>query len=169
MELTDDVKSDLFGIFVQWIYTGTVFSQDKDLEARAGVTGDVACDREWHQLIELYIMGDRLIAPKFKDAVIMAMIEKEVESSTMPAAPGLVYRSTSPGSTLRRLIIDFHVFGYRTETLKGKAAEMFEEEPPKEFYQDLVATMVWAGQDIYKRKNTPWVEDATSYLEVKAE
>lgn len=76
-----------------------------------------------------------------------------------------MYDNTGPNCPLRRLIVDFHVYGYRDETLAPDCAQLFDGETPKDFYQDIVATLLRAGADLYKKKLTPWVEDPTAYQE----
>jgi len=63
------------------------------------------------------------------------------------------------------LIVDFHVYGYREETLAANNVKAFVGDAPKDFFQDVMAAMIRAGPDLYKKKVSPWVEDPTAYHE----
>lgn len=59
----------VFSIFIQWLYFTKLF-----IKIPASTDDDE--DAEWHCLPRLYTLGERLDAPRFKDAVISAIIEK---------------------------------------------------------------------------------------------
>lgn len=81
-----DIDSEHFNVFVQWIYTDRIYTQLSD-QTTVGIQSDGEVeDQEWETLIDLYIMGDRLVAPAFKDAIINSIIEKEREACRMPLA-----------------------------------------------------------------------------------
>lgn len=163
-----DIDGKLFACFVQWLYTGKIFSRVESSVSK-GEDMEYEKDEEWDLLIGLYIMGDRLVAPRFKDDLIDAMVEKEVEDETIPMEAAVVYANTKPGSPLRRLLVDFHVYSYRDQTLEQEVAAEYDDEAPKEFYQDVVAAMIKAGQGLYKTKSFPWIEDLPAYHECQGE
>ncbi|KAH0368822.1 hypothetical protein KCU65_g3690, partial [Aureobasidium melanogenum] len=146
-----------FTTFEQWVYKDRLFIKK--------TTEDD--DQEWECLPRLYTLGERLDAPRFKDAVISAIIEKVNESKVMPDTwASYVYQNTVSACALRRLIVDFHVFAHQGKLLK-KGACPDAEEPEFEFLQDAMARMADAGQKVFaadKADEMPWV-DACVYHE----
>lgn len=92
----DDVDPQLFQLFVDWVYSGR-------LELRE------TSDRESF-LIHAWALGDRLIAPRFKDVVINALqytwakFDDEFPHSFDLAV--LAYELSPAQSKLRQLVID---------------------------------------------------------------
>ncbi|KAH0170127.1 hypothetical protein KCU67_g2766, partial [Aureobasidium melanogenum] len=151
-----------FTIFEQWVYKDRLFIK-KTTSSSSDVEDD---DQEWECLPRLYTLGERLDAPRFKDAVISAMIEKVNESKVMPDTwASYVYQNTVSACALRRLIVDFHVFAHQGRLLK-KGACPDAEEPEFEFLQDAMARMVDVGQQVFVAGGgeMPWV-DACVYHE----
>ncbi|KAG9678411.1 hypothetical protein KCU99_g1303, partial [Aureobasidium melanogenum] len=151
-----------FTIFEQWVYKDRLFIK-KTASSSPDTEDD---DQEWECLPRLYTLGERLDAPRFKDAVISAMIEKVNESKVMPDTwASYVYQNTVSACALRRLIVDFHVFAHQGRLLK-KGACPDAEEPESEFLQDAMARMVDVGQQVFAAGGgeMPWV-DACVYHE----
>ncbi|KEQ58550.1 uncharacterized protein M437DRAFT_59014 [Aureobasidium melanogenum CBS 110374] len=144
-----------FSIFEQWVYKDRLFINR--------TTGDD--DQEWDCLPRLYTLGERLDAPKFKDAVINAIIEKVNESKVIPDTwASYVYQNTVSACALRRLIVDFHVFAQKGRLLKRGACPD-AEEPEEQFLWDVVVRMGEVGQQVFGEKaDMPWV-DACVYHE----
>lgn len=196
----DDEVPRTFGMFVQYCYFGKIFSkkedeqvgcsQDKDEVKGEDKTetvhvddddedgDDLPEDEEWDELIELYLLGQRLEASKFKDAVIDAIIEKadgDTDASASRRHLSLpvdqakkVYDNTVGSAKLRELIVDFHVYGFKGETLKTGAGARPSPDvnAPKEFLQDVLQEVLRAGGDLYAKKKTlPWIEKPCAYHE----
>ncbi|KAG9585634.1 hypothetical protein KCU77_g5919, partial [Aureobasidium melanogenum] len=155
-----------FTIFEQWVYKDRPFI--KKTASSSSTSSDTEDDdQEWECLPRLYTLGERLCAPRFKDAVISAMIEKVNESKIMPDTwASYVYQNTVSACALRRLIVDFHVFVHQGKLLK-KGACPDAEEPKFEFLQDAMARMADAGQQVFAADvagEMPWA-DACVYHE----
>jgi hypothetical protein len=156
-----------FSVFEQWIYKDRLFIKKPTTTSPSSPSSDTEDDhQEWECLPRLYTLGERLDAPKFKDAVISAIIEKVGESKVIPDNwAAYVYRNTVSACALRRLIVDFHVFAHQARLLK-KGACPDAEEPEFEFLQDAMARMADAGQRIFTADaaGMPW-SDACVYHE----
>ncbi|KAG9848588.1 hypothetical protein KCU98_g13681, partial [Aureobasidium melanogenum] len=159
----EEEDASTFSIFEQWVYKDRLFIKKTASETE----DDDDDDQEWECLPRLYTLGERLCAPRFKDAVISAMIEKVNESKVMPDTwASYVYQNTVSACALRRLIVDFHVFAHQGKLLK-KGACPDAEEPEFEFLQDAMARMADAGQRVFAADaagEMPWA-DACAYHE----
>ncbi|KAG9638778.1 hypothetical protein KCU64_g13663, partial [Aureobasidium melanogenum] len=155
-----------FTVFEQWVYKDRLFIK-KTASSSSSSPDTEDDDQEWECLPRLYTLGERLCAPRFKDAVISAVIEKVNESKVIPDTwASYVYQNTVSACALRRLIVDFHVFAHQGKLLK-KGACPDVEEPELEFLQDAVARMVDAGRKVFAADTAgemPWV-DACAYHE----
>ena len=161
-----------FTVFEQWVYKDRLFIKKPTIIASSpsGSSEDTDDDQhEWECLPRLYTLGERLDAPRFKDAVISAIIEKCNESKVIPDTwAAYVYQNTVAACALRRLIVDFHVFAHQGKLLK-KGACPDAEEPEYEFLWDVVARMAEAGQSVFSAAavdavEMPW-SDACVYHE----
>lgn len=153
----------IFSIFEQWVYKDRLFIKKTASPTSPDTDDD---DQEWECLPRLYTLGERLDAPRFKDAVISAIIEKVGESKVMPDTwASYVYQNTVSSCALRRLIVDFHVFAHQGKLLK-KGACPDADEPEFEFLQDAMARMADAGQQVFAAAGDemPWA-DACVYHE----
>lgn len=160
----EEEDASTFSIFEQWVYKDRLFIKKTALDTE----DDDDDDQEWECLPRLYTLGERLCAPRFKDAVISAMIEKVNESKVVPDTwASYVYQNTVSACALRRLIVDFHVFAHQGRLLK-KGACPDAEEPEFEFLQDAMARMADAGQRVFAADaaggEMPWA-DACAYHE----
>ncbi|KAH0344938.1 hypothetical protein KCU83_g8058, partial [Aureobasidium melanogenum] len=107
-----------FTVFEQWIYKDRLFIK-KTASSSSSSSDTEDDDQEWECLPRLYTLGERLCAPRFKDAVISAMIEKVNESKVIPDTwASYVYQNTVSTCALRRLIVDFHIFAHQGKLLK---------------------------------------------------
>jgi hypothetical protein len=156
-----------FSLFEQWVYKDRLFIKKPVTTSPSSFCSDTEDDhQEWECPPRLYTLGERLDAPKFKDAVISAIIEKVGESKVMPDNwAAYVYQNTVSACALRRLIVDLHVFAHQGRLLK-KGACPDAEEPEFEFLQDAMARMADAGQKIFAADaaEMPW-SDACTYHE----
>lgn len=161
----DEEDAFTFSIFEQWVYKDRLFIKKTACTASSDAEDD---DTEWECLPRLYTLGERLDAPRFKDAIVSAIIEKVGESKVMPDTwASYVYQNTVSACALRRLIVDFHVFAHQGKLLK-KGACPDADEPEFEFLQDAMARMADAGQQVFAAGaaagEMPWA-DACAYHE----
>lgn len=148
-----------FSLFVQWLYFGKLFVKTTTELA----TNDQ--DEEWLHLPRLYTLGERLDAPKFKDAVVSAIIEKVNETEVMPVNwADYVYGNTVSACGLRRLLVDFHVHAHRGNLLQ-KNASPDVKEPSVDFLQDAISRMVEIGSEMFKDVDMPWIVNPCRYHE----
>jgi hypothetical protein len=142
-----------FAVFVQWVYFNRLFIASVT-ETSSSQNDD---EDEWHCLPRLYTLGERLDAPKFKDAVISAILEKVDESKVVPDNwATYVYQNTVSACSLRRLLVDFHVFAHQGKLLK-KGACPDTETPEFDFLQDAMTRMSDLGAQVFVCDEMPWV------------
>ncbi|KAK6005359.1 hypothetical protein QM012_008138 [Aureobasidium pullulans] len=161
----EEEDPSIFTIFEQWVYKDRLFIR-KTASSSSSFSDVEDDDQEWECLPRLYTLGKRLDAPRFKDAVISAIIEKVGESKVMPDTwASYVYQNTVSACALRRLIVDFHVFAHQGRLLKRGACPD-AEEPEFEFLQDALARMADVGQQVFAAAvgEMPWA-DACAYHE----
>jgi len=163
----EEEDSATFSVFEQWVYRNQLFIKNP-ITSSPDLFSDTEDDQqEWECLPRLYTLGERLDAPRFKDAVVSAIIEKVNESKVVPDNwAAYVYQNTVSACALRRLIVDFHVFAHQFKLLK-KGACPDAEEPEMQFVQDAIARMADAGQKVFAvdaGAEMPW-SDACAYHE----
>ncbi|KAI5264101.1 hypothetical protein E4T47_08837 [Aureobasidium subglaciale] len=151
-----------FSVFVHWIYTNRLFIKKTASSDSSAVEYD---DEEWEYLPRLYTLGERLDAPRFKDAVMSAILEKVGEDKVIPDNwASYTYQNTVTDCALRRLIVDFHVFAHKCKLLK-KGAGPDAEDPEAEFLQDAMSKMADAVEwGTVSHQHMPW-DNACHYHE----
>ncbi|KAI5235939.1 hypothetical protein E4T43_08916 [Aureobasidium subglaciale] len=151
-----------FSVFVHWIYTNRLFIKKTASSDSSALEND---DEEWEYLPRLYTLGERLDAPRFKDAVMSAIIEKVGEDKVIPDNwASYTYQNTVTDCALRRLIVDFHVFAHKCKLLK-KGAGPDAEDPEAEFLQDAMSKMADAAEwGTVSHQHMPW-DNACHYHE----
>lgn len=164
----EEEDSATFSVFEQWVYRNRLFIKKPSTASPSSASSDAEDDQqEWECLPRLYTLGERIDAPRFKDAVISAVIEKVNESKVVPDNwATYVYQNTVTACPLRRLIVDFHVFANQGKLLK-KGACPDAEEPEMQFLQDAIARMAEAGEKVFAADTgaeMPW-RDACVYHE----
>ncbi|CZT24558.1 uncharacterized protein RCC_10283 [Ramularia collo-cygni] len=149
---------EIVNLYRLFLYTGTVFSianSDKDEMDAAEFNHGASMDAEKVTLMECYILGTHLHDERFRNAAINALVQKVEEEEEYPTGLAAdVYRHTSPGDKLRRLIVDFHVWKGQGEWL------CFPHEDahgPEEFLADVAAATKRAGAMVYwDHMKSPW-------------
>ena len=120
VRLLDD-DPELFDIFLAWLTTGDIESSSEIVE----ITGPEHNEAEvinqrykqWEQLRRCYSLGDELLAPAFKNAVMDCLITVSdylvTDHHAFPCRTvqelEIIYESTYPGSGLRQLVVDLAV------------------------------------------------------------
>jgi hypothetical protein len=123
--LPDDTPS-VVDLYVQWIYTGGIFSPDKPIEDD-GDREECKNGRHFDLLIGGFVFGEKVQDGEFKDAVLDALIH----TVRTPDDEGVcwyptkhwvdrAYVGTPEGSPLRRLLVDMYSFHGRKDWLDGQ-------------------------------------------------
>lgn len=101
----DDDDPGAFSIYAEWLWSGAIYTMaDKNHAKRDD-------DTEYQQLVQAYILGDKLRDKDFQNTIIDAMIEKLVTSNFVDLKlANIIYESTLPASPLRRLLVDMYVW-----------------------------------------------------------
>ncbi|PVH75306.1 hypothetical protein DL98DRAFT_536708 [Cadophora sp. DSE1049] len=118
--LVDD-DPRLFAIFLFWLAKGDIesssdFIEITDPEYTEGEMIEKRCE-QWEQLRRCYNLGDDLLAPAFKNAVMDCLItvsdylitDHKLFPCRMVQELEIIYETTYPGSGLRKLIVDLAV------------------------------------------------------------
>ena len=124
LKLPEDDAS-VFEHFLLWLYRGKILDDN----------GDIA-DISWDMLIDLSIFGDARGIPGLQNDAIDKLIDKEVHEKAIYLAPLRdIYRFTSANSSLRRLFVDWCIYG----NYLGKDFDLGAKDcMPKEFLLELV-------------------------------
>lgn len=84
------VEANIFQIYKDWLYTGRLYIRDildtlpglpddeDDGEDAGDEVRDDAGDEEYDNIYDCYVLGENIRDAEFKDALIDAMIEKNV-------------------------------------------------------------------------------------------
>jgi len=128
----------MFKVWLNWIMARTILSPILPTEA------NIADDVEFDHLVRAYALGEKLDDVGFKDAVIDAICAKSFDNNICGVryflggeTTGLVWRTTLPGSPLRKLVLDQHVRVADPEWFSGHK-ETFEDD----FFIDLALEFV---------------------------
>ena len=114
----------LFEIYVLWVYTGKLFTEDKTLTMEAHLY-------PYATLFELYNMGARLQDYQFQDAAIDAILSettvlREGGYYFPPAIViPIVYENSLPGDCARRLLVDMCILNRYTNHIRTDSGESY--------------------------------------------
>jgi len=102
--LPDD-NPEIFGIYVQWLYCGQIFSQ---VQGKEGEKVDAArWIEEWNRLDQCYALGDKLQDTDFKDCIVDASMEKTRWDKLEFLGFGpIIYTSSAEKSPVRKLPVE---------------------------------------------------------------
>jgi len=135
----EEEEPEIFAIYVHWLYRGSLPERPDGMERDES-------DKEWCQLAEAYVLGDRLQDGDLADTVIDAIIEKpktpdsERRASLPPKkVVQYIYENTTTSSQTRRMLVDIYAYN-------GPGKWFFlpakEEELPSDFLYSLNATIL---------------------------
>lgn len=144
-----------FKRFFGFIYTGSLW--DTPPEPFLGHRhGTVRVPDDLGTLTRLWVLGDYLQAPRFKNLVMDAMIQRFTEKWYRPAAKTLGYacENSPPGSGLRKFFTDVYSITQYAET----TLEKLREQDQAEFAWDVVIAMHRAQKspDFKQRDREAW-------------
>jgi hypothetical protein len=133
-----DVKPDIFSLYLFWVHRGKLAVRH-EWDPR---------DEDWYKhanfvqgkLIKLWILADRLADIKLRNAAMDEMITAigrlsiEVDYHLFtPVMTNLVWPATTPGRSLRQLLLDFHISNVWAENV-----EQYMDGYHPEFLKDLM-------------------------------
>lgn len=137
VNLTED-DPDIFAIFALFIHTGKIFStRDGDIEIYPDGSRR---DKEWARLARAWVLGDKLQATAFKEAIADAICDKVVLDRKWPLTlHQIIYSSTTPAvKGVRRLCVDIAVAKWDARTLKCT----MRDEEWSEFFEDVAVRLL---------------------------
>lgn len=112
-------------LYVQWVYDRRVASRQPLEKLKDG-------QEELGVLIDSFIFGEKIQDGDFKDAIIDALISSvstigKEDKCWYPAGEKVdrAYKGTPPGSPLRRLLVDMHVYHGHRDWVKDDASPDF--------------------------------------------
>lgn len=173
----------LLQVFASFLYRRRIYTRPKSSQANKAPHGttrgtkvdalvevgkspnDTIDDPEWDQLIECWMLGDRLMSQAFQDASIDAMVEKISETGNIPMHLHLrAYATNTRSDALKRLAVDIAAFQHKPADIRETA----EESPGAwQFLHDLA---VRQSDRLQSRaspdwRNGPWETEPCRYHE----
>ncbi|KAL4867076.1 hypothetical protein BDV12DRAFT_198556 [Aspergillus spectabilis] len=143
IELPDD-DPRIFGLFVSWLYFLTIPTNIDDDDEKKSL--------KWIELAKVYVLGDRLLCPHFKNAAVDAIVEKsslEASQDGDPCPDGVaiwyIYRHSIKDALIRKLMVDLCVCFGTPELLDWNDKSFI----PHSFVVDLAGALL-AG-DLFRR------------------
>ncbi|KGO68807.1 Uncharacterized protein PITC_076890 [Penicillium italicum] len=138
LELPED-DPKIFAWYSHWLYFAKI---PTIVEAVAPEDREANHSKEYHDLVEAYVLGDKLLDTKFQNSVIDAIVEK---CSTPDAQDGFqyypnvdainrAYNSTTKSATIRNLFVDVYVASAEPEWVTN--------ELPKEFIHSVIQGLI---------------------------
>ncbi|KAF2217467.1 hypothetical protein CERZMDRAFT_80217 [Cercospora zeae-maydis SCOH1-5] len=111
-----------FNIYLNWLTTGKLYIED-DTAVNKGESGI------FYYLVHAFLLGDKLCAPDFKDAVTDAAAAVYTEGLWMPGKVlrRILYEHTVSGASLRRMVT--------SQLSMGKPLAVSEDEPYALLYE----------------------------------
>jgi hypothetical protein len=151
VDLTDE-DPNIFEIYLHWLYFKTLST----IHNRPPIA-----DIEYIELAQCYVLGEKLLDMKFKNAVIDALIEvlenDPEDNCFLPDYDiiNTIYEGTTEGSPARTLLVDMWQ-GRATPSCKAAL-----DECPPEFTMDLAKVFL----DLNLAANSPWKNSMEKYYE----
>ncbi|KAE8444329.1 hypothetical protein EG329_000639 [Mollisiaceae sp. DMI_Dod_QoI] len=145
MEDTDPL---VFGIFVNWLYTQTIYTEAGELP-------------KCSTLVNLWILADHVLVPRLQNHALVSLDAARVSAKRIPARLfQRIYENTAPESPLRSYLIDYCV-----NTVREIATP---ESYPSQLLADIVneTRMQMKAQLKSERRSTRWelsTEDLAQY------
>ncbi|KAK4547893.1 hypothetical protein LTR36_010612 [Oleoguttula mirabilis] len=122
-----------FGLFAHFVYFGKIYSAQMKPEGEGREARGTRATAELDMLHACWLMGDRLMAVAFKDAVVDTFIQTCTDDRRTPTSMHeAVYAGTAGPNGLRSLLVDYAVWKWK----KGAIAEREVDELWVEFFRD---------------------------------
>lgn len=135
----EETNVHAFGMFNEWLYTGKIkeeICQESCLPAQK-----LAKDRPtFSQLLDVWLLGDYLIAPKLQNYVVDLIETKHMRRAVPPLNEfHYFYRRTQSGSPMRKFIVDMCIWRFRGG--KGEPYRTNIEFMPRDMAADLMVAL----------------------------
>lgn len=154
LELPDD-KPGSIEVYLVWLYSNRIF---KKPEGEVNKDSGVRFDR----LIDAYIFGDKIQDSDFKDAIIDALIERDIEDITFFIDARKIWESTPPGALIRRYMVDIFVWegveDWLGDDVMSYLNQDFLVELGRALYKRIISPKDYTGV-------APYVRDSCLYHE----
>jgi len=164
--------SETFGMYVDWLYSGKIFCEEKDDEHLPGTEVVNSCGLT--RLTHLYLLGDKLQDRKLRNAIVDAMIKRVVATNRFPTGEACkLYAGTTTSSIMRRLLVDFYVWVGQPDWLEEESepgARGDITDASKQFFIDIAMGLMKHdrfGKD--KVAIRPWIKGRCQYHEHEGE
>lgn len=96
--------ADAFSDFHSFLYTGKVYSGDRNEQASPDH------DEEWFRLSQGWVLGAMLVSGTYKDAIADAVLHKAITQNVVPTEMFYnIYPKSRDGSPFRKLLVDLAV------------------------------------------------------------
>jgi hypothetical protein len=123
------------------------------------------------ELAKLYVFAEKVQDVRTKNAVTKAFLNSVWKlrisgkwSSPHADCVNVIYRGTTPGSAMRRLIVDIHAYAI----IQGVTLEV--KDWPKEFFAELGLELLTTRlTDAFKERHLKHGDSADGYLEAEEE
>lgn len=146
-----------FDLFVRWLY----FEHIPFAEFMLHCTSNAP---EYHDeiLIQAYLLGNKLEATNYKNAVVDALITWNASSEVLPRWPAVqeLYQNTLAGDHMRKLLVDMYIW----LGCDDKLDEALGETDPDFFFEASVALMRLRN-DKTDTDTPPFIENSCVYHE----
>ncbi|KAL6703469.1 hypothetical protein ACN47E_009643 [Coniothyrium glycines] len=155
--LPDELPS-CFRVYLKWLYFGKIA-----VEVDVYITDDE--DEVMVQLIQSYILGEKLRDEPYQNAIISALILFADKADKYPndEAVQLAYKGTRKSSPLRRLLVDYWLWLAKESWLPDD--NQVVQDICAEFANDLIAALVKQRPCLLDDENSaPWVKRPKAYL-----
>lgn len=133
----------LFEVFRLFLYTNQILNTEN-------VTGP---EFSYTTLTELWVFGDKYLAPTFQNAIMDCIIKRNETTHTVALyCLPFIYANTLPGSPLRRVIVDIAAYKGAIEDF---VVPPHEEHWSAESLRDLVLTLYRKHKDHVGKNEMP--------------
>lgn len=169
-----DTSIEAFAIFHKFLYAGKIYSSKNgdfggEIDMGPNDTSDskeffAYRDLELNRLASCWKLGEELLAVPFKDAITDAMIAKVLEENYSPIdMHHWIYPASSASSRIRKLLVDFAVWGWHKQTMETQAAAVKEEW--SQFFVDVAVDMHKEKGNTFEGARPYEHEDTCAYHE----
>lgn len=126
----DDVDAEVFGLFVQWLYTQDIMDPDS---STTGETIKKQMPSTTH-LIELWLLAEYLQVPKLQNYVLKVIKEREKPLDLQNESFHILYERTESGSILRKFFVDLLCWS----SMSGQTVLKMQHAIPSEMILDML-------------------------------
>lgn len=132
--LADD-DPEAFEVFFQFTYIGKIYTI-KDGDYKQSPREDI--DKEWSRLQRCWSLGEKLLAPSFKDAITDTLISKLREKDHCPTNMHQpVYTESAGPCGMRKLLVDIAVWKWTNFTMSSRE----QDNKSAQFFFDVAIEM----------------------------